>query len=178
MLLFSLIATAVLAAADVPVSTPVYINAPGHQAPAAVASDGKQFLVVWLDERPAAGLYASRVGGSGVVFDRTGIRIASRASAATAFWNGTRFVVMWFDGGSIIAQLVEANGTIVDAPRVIVTSVNAGSHFAAFNGSRFTVVYIRGTQIESAQLDRDARPVNADVVIPGSATAPPSIANS
>src|SRR5207253_8793226 len=122
MFLLSLIATAALAVGDVPVSTPVYINAPGRQTPAAIASDGKQFLVLWLDERPSGGLYASRVNSSGVPFDRTGIHIASRASAACAFWNGTRYVVLWFDGDAINAQLVDSLGNLVDAPRPIVSS--------------------------------------------------------
>src|SRR3954454_21381385 len=107
-----LVSLAATAAPDTPVATPVYINAPGRQTPTAIATDGHNFLVAWLDERPAAGLYIARISPVGFVLDRAGIRIAPRATAAAAFWNGTNYVLLWTDGDALYSQLVASNGTL------------------------------------------------------------------
>jgi hypothetical protein len=178
-LTFSLLAT--LASAplpDVPVSTPIYINAPANQTPVAIASDARNFLTVWLDERPAGGLYAARVSPGAFVFERAGIRVATHADAAAAFWNGSRYVVLWIDGSTMFSRTIEFNGTISDTTRTIVTSVSAGPHFAAFNGTRIIVVYRRGDAIQSAELDHDGVPNTHDSAVPGSASSTPVITTS
>jgi len=179
LLTLSLLATlASVPTPDVAVSTPIYINAPANQTPVAIASDAKNFLTVWLDERPAGGLYAARVSPGAFVFERVGIRVATHADAAAAFWNGSRYVVVWIDGSTIFSRTIEFNGALSDTTRTIVTSVSAGPHFAAFNGTRIIVVYRRGDAIQSAELDRDGVPSTRDSAVPGSATSTPVITTS
>jgi hypothetical protein len=179
LLTLSLLATLVSAPTpDVAVSAPIYIDAPANQTPVAIASDARNFLTVWLDERPAGGLYAARVSPGAFVFEHAGIRVATHAEAAAAFWNGSRYVILWFDGNAIFSRTLEADGTLSNTTRTIVTSVSAGSHFAAFNGTRIVAVYRRGDAIQSAELDRDGVPGTHDSAVPGAPSSTPVIATS
>jgi len=179
LLTLSLLATLASAPTpDIPVSSPIYINAPANQTPVAIASDAKNFLTVWIDERPASGLYAARVSPAAFVFERAGIHVATHADAAAAFWTGARYVVLWIDGNTIYSRTIESNGALSDTTRTIVTSVSAGAHFAAFNGTRIVIVYRRGDAIQSAELDRDGVPSTRDSAVPGSATSTPVITTS
>jgi len=163
---------------DVPVSAPVYLNVPGRQTPLALASDAKNILAVWRDERPASGLYAARVSPNAFVFERAGVRIAPQASSAVAIWNGSRYVILWYDGaGSIFSRTFDNNSNLGDV-QTIATGVEAGDHFAAFNGSSIAVTYRRGFTFEVAELDRDGNASKAGQTIANSPGGVPVITAS
>jgi|GEM_PF-4587540 len=180
LLRFSL-ATAVLSAAtlaagtDFPLSGITYAPAPGRQSPLAAASDGKSFLLLWTDLRPAAGLYAARVSGNGQLLDRTGIFLAPRAATATAVWNGSDYLVFLSDndGSQVIWSLrISGDGQTVTPPKLLLpNAVSVDNSFAAWNGQNVVVVYQRPVTggfplFYAALLDRDGNVVKSDIPLP------------
>lgn len=156
----SLIAVALLAASipaalaqttnEVALSMPEYGRAPGDQLAPVVATDGRDFLVAWIDWRaiPAV-VYANRVTGEGRVLDGTGIRI----SLGPAGFNG-RLIGAFYAGGAYtiiyssqlsahpsfqtVVARISVDGRLVDGPRTILNDqyVRAG----ATNGSQIVLV--------------------------------------
>ncbi|HYU25565.1 MAG TPA: hypothetical protein VEO74_10200, partial [Thermoanaerobaculia bacterium] len=84
--LFLLLSTAV--AADVPVSTAPLAAAPGFRSQPQIASDGANFLVVWVDSRAQIGypsVWATLVGPDGrVVGPPAGSRVSPQGSRSPA----------------------------------------------------------------------------------------------
>lgn len=66
-------------AGERPVSEPVYGPAPGQRYGTAAASDGRDFLVAWVDvlrnRANANQIYATRMNAAGEVLDALGIRL-------------------------------------------------------------------------------------------------------
>jgi hypothetical protein len=79
---------------------------PGDQLGARLASDGNQFLAVWMD---GGTLRASRIDTQGSVWDPGGVVVTTLSSgeALDVDWDGTHYVVAWADivGGVRFARL-------------------------------------------------------------------------
>jgi hypothetical protein len=167
--------------AESPVATPAYQNAPGSQQAEAIATSGREFLVLWLDGRPAGGLYATRTTSGGLVADQTGIRIADSATRACALWNGDAYVVFWIDAAENLFSIrVARNGAILGAPRTIATGARAARHFAAMQGTSIGVVYTSGGRLQFLLLSRDGEPIagQAPLTIPAVARSEASLASN
>ena len=112
-----------VSAAEVPFTQPVYGPAASNQLSAAVASDGTDFLVVWLDQRAVPfETYATRVTRDGVVLDRTGIRIAARdVYQRKVVWTGTTYLIVWPEGnGRVMSARISREGVVVQEPSLLV----------------------------------------------------------
>ena len=137
----------VLDSSGIPVST-----AGGWQQFPAVAFDGTDYLVVWLDDRSGSGcdIYGARVTPAGIVLDAAGIAISTAESfqkyPALAF-DGTNYLVTWEDDrGSdydIYGCRVTPQGSVLD-PQGIAISTAVDSQVSpaiAFDGTSFLVVW-------------------------------------
>jgi hypothetical protein len=101
-----------------PVSTPAYQPATGF--PVAIASDGDGFLAVWADRRDTPSVFASRIDRDGTVLDPLGIYIATSPYVGGVAWDGDAYVVVWGDpNGTVTAERIASDGTIVTPPRLI-----------------------------------------------------------
>lgn len=114
----------ITAFAEVPFTPPAYGPAAASQMSPSVASDGDDYLVVWMDQRTLPyEAYATRVSRDGVVLDPTGIRIPARDVYFTrVVWTGTSYLVIWDTGGAgrVFATRISREGTIVEAPHVLI----------------------------------------------------------
>ncbi len=99
-----------LDAAGIPISV-----APSHQTVPAVAASGRDFLVVWADQRnsPVAAtnldIYGARVSAGGQVLDPSGFPICSSTNVQNfpvVAAKGDRWLVAWQDARSSSATLV------------------------------------------------------------------------
>lgn len=130
---------AAAAAQEVPLTPPVYGPAAWNQMFAAAASDGNDYLVVWIDHRawPLA-TYATRVTRDGVPIDGTGIRIDVDFGfePKEVVWTGEFWLIVWDTGGRghIYAAHVGRDGSLLRAPYVLADDgqlpdvIRAGEH--------------------------------------------------
>jgi len=140
-----LFATSV-SAAEIPFTPPVYGPAAANQLSAAVASDGTDFLVVWLDQRAVPfETYATRVTRDGVVLDRTGIRIAARdVYQRRVVWTGTAYLIVWAEGnGRVMSARVSREGVVVQQPTLLVEDAQLPDVIRS--GDLTIVGYLTGT---------------------------------
>ena len=139
-----------------PVSTIEYGPAPGQRYGTAAASDGRDFLVTWVDVQRnrsnVARLYAARMNAAGEVLDPLGIRIPG--SQADVAFLGDAYLVYWVTASPTTSALnalsgvrVSRDGILLDAaprlladrlPRLIGAAV--APHSAASNGNRTVIV--------------------------------------
>lgn len=156
-----------------PVASPAYGPPPGYRYNAASASDGHDFLVVWLDEmrNPAFNMqiYAARVNASGQLLDPLGIRIPTFTASLSQFnvvYLGSSYVVCWNEGSSTTPALlgvrISREGVLLDTtPRVIADHGKIQTGGTASNGDRAVIVYTGPTgSLMTVILDRDANVVN------------------
>ncbi|MEA2339817.1 MAG: hypothetical protein QOE82_3824, partial [Thermoanaerobaculia bacterium] len=162
------------------VSTIEYGPAPGQRFGTAAASDGRDFLVVWVDVQRnrsnIARLYAARMNAAGEVLDPLGIRIPQGGSQADVVFLGDAYLVYWVTGSPTSSALnalrgvrVSRDGIVLDAaprlladglPRLVGAAV--APHSAASNGNRTVIVYGSAMVV----LDRDANLVRGPEAIP------------
>jgi MYXO-CTERM domain-containing protein len=111
----------------------------GHPA---IAFDGANYLVVWMDIRDrSAQVYGARINPAGQVLDPDGFRISTAAiepteplpvpngqEDPTVAFDGTRFLVAWSDarrsltsGRDIYAAHVTTQGSVVEAGGFVIT---------------------------------------------------------
>lgn len=100
---------------------PVLLAPRGQQVPAAVASNGQDFLVVWstgaeIDLLP--GLFAARVSAAGVVLDPAGIFLAlgDARSGVSAASDGSGYLVVWGIGPQGVR--IDSAGRVLDSPPI------------------------------------------------------------
>jgi hypothetical protein len=101
------------------------IPAPDDQGTPAVAFDGTNFLVVWVDDPDIrSDILCSRVGLDGTVLDRSGIVVSAapgtKEAPAVAF-DGTDFFVVWqhsVNGPYICGARVTTGGVVLDSAGV------------------------------------------------------------
>ena len=139
---------AVLDPAGIAVST-----APGNQNWPAVASDGTNYLVVWMDSRSGIypHIYGTRITQGGTVLDPNGIAICTAANdqnfPAVAF-AGTNYLVAWQDyrsGSSydIYGARVSQGGAVLDPAGIAICTAASDqwSPAMASNGASCLVVW-------------------------------------
>jgi hypothetical protein len=90
-----------------------------------VASGGTTMLAVWSDRRTDRGtdIFAARLDRNGRLLDQTNIPVSVTVgideSDPLVEYDGTRYLVVWFDGTNTIASEIATDGTIVTGPKVI-----------------------------------------------------------
>jgi len=177
-LALSLLFFAAVSQADIvnehPVSTIVYGPAPRQQYGTAAASDGRDFLIAWMEtQRNRSGatqIYAARMNASGEILDLD-IRIANTSNSlgqVNVVFLGNAYLVYWNelvpDGVSsvrLLAVRISRDGILLDSiPRVLAGRGSFGAYSAASNGNR-TVILVRGTGVAALiiVLDRDGNVV-------------------
>jgi len=136
-------------------TTAVYIPAPGGERVPAVASDGVNFLAVWVDERFTGGdLSAARVSQNGVLLDPGSFVISTEASLYSepaAASDGSNFLVVWArpdsnDDMDIYGARVNGDGTILDSGGLAISAgpCDEEGPAVAFDGTNFLVVWSTG----------------------------------
>ncbi|MEO0081999.1 MAG: hypothetical protein ABIL25_06885, partial [candidate division WOR-3 bacterium] len=141
-------AGAVLDPAGIAIST-----AANSQSAPALAFDGRDFLVVWADDRSGGDddIYGARVSSGGTIIDPQGIPISTAAydqlSPALAF-GGANFLVVWQDnrgggGYDIYGARVSSGGNVLDPQGFPVSTAAELQEFPvlAFDGANFLVVW-------------------------------------
>lgn len=136
--------------ADTPVVGPADMD---QFAPPAIASDGRDFLVVWGDYRAsfAADIVGARVLGSGTLVDETGFLISyapgTQVNPAIAYGGG-QFFVTWTDyrsgvSSDIYGARVDPQGGVLDKTGIALstTSFTEDAPDVASDGSSFLVVW-------------------------------------
>lgn len=137
-----LLITVVMAAREVPIAPVVEGAAVLSQFAESAASDGSDYLFVWIDGRN--GGYerrATRVTREGEVLDRDGIRLPNVSSWNSVVWTGTSYMVIWDAGhpGGINMLRIGRDGKFIGHPRTIKDAGAAMS--VTSNGSHVVVGY-------------------------------------
>ena len=101
----------------------ITVAAPGQNARAAnlqyrpdVASDGTDFVIVWIDKRREDGThstYGARVRRDGLLLDPVGIPLGPVHSEdpRVAYLGGNRYVIVWSIHGDIEGRILRGDGT-------------------------------------------------------------------
>jgi len=125
------------------------LPAPEDQRSPAVAFDGTNFLVVWVDARyDHWKVHGARVTPQGTLLDPTGFLVSSipgdQYGPALAF-DGTDYLVVWGDNdcGSIYGARVTPQGSVLDSAAIVISRTACGecSPAAGFDGANFLVVW-------------------------------------
>ncbi|HYK03158.1 MAG TPA: hypothetical protein VE974_15470 [Thermoanaerobaculia bacterium] len=137
-----LLVTVAMAAREVPVAPVVEGAAVLSQYAESAASDGSDYLFVWIDGQ--TGGYerrATRVTREGEVLDRDGIRLPSVFSRNSVVWTGTSYLIVWDEGypGGIRGLRIGRDGKIIDGPRTLREGAAAMS--VTSNGSHVVIGY-------------------------------------
>ncbi len=125
--LLALLFSSTLAAApailgpEIPVGDPAFGNAALGQIVASVASNGRDYLVLWNDQRNSAAsgrraaLYAGRVDANGHPTDPPGHKLVDDAEGQIV-WNGTSYVLIYDVEGISFEQLLDDDGKPLGPP--------------------------------------------------------------
>src|SRR5687768_11483324 len=133
--------------AGVPLSEPVPGPAPRNQLLARAASDGENYLALWMDHRTTlGGTYATRVSRDGEVLDPLGIPISDEELFLPAvIWSGTSYVITWSSEERFWLMRIDRDGRIVDGPRVLMNG--ARPYDAATDGTHVVISYLKSNGI-------------------------------
>ncbi|WP_205526001.1 hypothetical protein [Pyxidicoccus trucidator] len=98
------------------VSRPVLRNQTTARPGVGVAFDGKQYFVVWEDERDG-NIFGSRVKPDGRMLDPGGIPLnqgtgLDGGGEPRVAWDGKQFVVVWVSGSGVFGAHVESDGDV------------------------------------------------------------------
>ncbi|HUJ79481.1 MAG TPA: hypothetical protein VLY45_04105 [Nitrospiria bacterium] len=125
-----------------------------------VAWDGKNFLVVWMEENEGRGwdIAGVRIHPDGTVLDKERILIASAPGDQTnpaIAWGGGQYLVVWMDtqpnAAPVIAGVrLDETGAVLDHERVVLSHASRHPAFpsVAWGNGRFVVVW--GDQLSDA----------------------------
>jgi hypothetical protein len=130
---------------ETPVGDPAFVNAALTQQAASVASNGRDYLVLWNDARGAAGsqldLWAGRVDASGHPVEPSGHKVVANA-VGKLLWTGTSYVLLYSVGGPSFEQFLDENGYPTSPP--IHLDLGGPALAAGTNGSNILSVDISG----------------------------------
>ena len=149
--------------------------ATGHQQSPFLAHSGKDFMVVWSDQRHGTtmgeAVYGARIK-AGTVTDPSGILVSSAANnqwVPAVGFDGTNYLVVWQDyrdyaktGQNLWGVLVSGKGS-VSTPSGIAISTYAKDQTApavVFGGGRYLIAWQdtrSGTHIYGAQVDTSGK---------------------
>jgi hypothetical protein len=129
----------------------------------AAAFDGKNYLVVWQDNRTGPGqgsnIYGARIDTSGIVLDPSCISIATTAGSEhnpSVAFNGSQYLVVWqvddYASANIIGTRVDTAGVVLDPSGISICTYQGfqGDPSASSDADRFMVVWedSRGTDYD------------------------------
>jgi len=173
-----------------PVSDPAYGPPPGNRYGTAAASDGRDFLVAWVDTQRnrtnGNQIYATRMSAAGDILDPIGIHmpaLSNPISQASVVFLGENYLVSWFEPSPVTPQAaalmgvrVNRDGVILDAtPRLLADRAQPSVNGAASNGNRTVIVFGDSMVV----LDRNANVIDGPRKIsPDSTGAPNSMVTS
>lgn len=151
-----------------PIAPPAYGPAFGTQYPQALATDGTDFLAVWLDQQPGReGLYAAVLTKEGVTRPLPPRPIVrGYVNFAHAIWVGDAYLVLWYDTGTSYAAAarVSRDGRVLSLP-VVIASGFTHPRSVAWNGRHALVMLSRQEGPNALLLDAQARVVRDDLFI-------------
>jgi hypothetical protein len=134
---------------EVQLSTPAIEPAPFANQLPSVASNGREFLVVW----EGFGIHAARVDDRGAVRDDMPLAVVPFGGSSPSVASDGRDYVVAYSSSSIRLARVDAGTGEVTAGGII-DGATAGT--IASNGSGYLVAYKRGTKLEAVAVDADA----------------------
>lgn len=129
--------------------SPIVAAAPREQFEPRVAFDGRNYLVVWMDQRAFDfNIFATRVTRTGDVLDPSGILVTSAdrdaLGQADVAFDGANYLVVWrgIEGGStgVRGARVATTGRVLDAPSFPVLGSGTSNPALAFDGENYLVV--------------------------------------
>ena len=155
-------------------------NAAFVQYDARIASDGRDFLVVWPNGGDVA---ATRVSSAGERIDDVPLRVAygsESASSPDLTWGGDGYLVVWVSDGAVRGRMVRPDGSMLP-PFAIQPEERGAEHpQVAFNGGVFLVTWnsFRDQKSYAAIVDRKGNVRKTAFVIEGTDvwSMPPAVA--
>jgi hypothetical protein len=154
---FLLLATASFAevSGERPVSDPAYGPPPGMRYGTAAASDGRDFLVTWVDSQRSRAsvnqVYATRMNAAGDILDPLGIRLPTSQPVyqVDVVFLGENYLVYWNEPSPITSQTtaimgarISRDGILLDpTPRLLADRAQVSLRGAASNGNRTVIVF-------------------------------------
>ena len=122
----------------------------------AIASGGTNLLAVWSD---ASGLYVKRFAPDGSDIDATPLRLHDKPAIATVVFNGTDYLVAWYDVtynlttiNTVMVRRVARNGALrADGGGALVVRPDDRSIAAASNGK--TTLLVMGAMVSRLAAD-------------------------
>jgi len=146
---------------------PVRAPSDGEQGLPVVATDGEQFLVLWINAR---GVFVARVDAEGrLVSSRLAVPRAA-GDALTTTWTGSAYLVTWndFTKAARFYATFSKTGDLLSGP-VAITDRTAPIGVAS-NGHRTILLYayLDGIRqgVRAAIFDADGRLIRTDVTVP------------
>jgi MYXO-CTERM domain-containing protein len=149
------------------------ISLAANGQPAALASDGTQWLSTWIESGSPQKLRGARVSAGGVVQATADLDAStSGLSPGPATWDGTSFVATWkagyYPSTQIYARRVAPDGTLVDGVRVAIAASGAQEAVAvAASGTRS--LFSWGTYNVSGPVTLSVRPFSSALAPVGAA---------
>ena len=132
-----------------------------------IAENGSERLLVYLSEGGGVKrIVAQRTTPEGQTIDAEPIEVASVGDASRIYpsvaWNGSYYLIVWAQGGSIYGRRLNASAVPVDATPVLLLSDTASAPAVAALGGNFYLAYVhtfsgdlnhlRGVQINSTTM--------------------------
>jgi hypothetical protein len=122
---------------ETPISDPVIARGASWQAAPDSATDGRDFLLTWVDGRSGrAAVYATRVAEDGSLLNPEGILLSDSfyaASSPSVAWTGSSYIVVWQQIDGCWSRRIERDGRI-DATRMLLEGGCSGPRVAGANG--------------------------------------------
>jgi hypothetical protein len=168
-----------------PVSDPAYGPPPGQRYGTAAASDGRDFLVAWVDtQRNRTSfnqIYATRMSAAGDILDPLSIRLPTLSNPifqVDVVFLGENYLVYWNEVSPVTSQTtalmgvrINRDGIILDAtPRLLADRAQVNLHGAASNGNRAVIVFGDSMVV----LDRNANVIDGPKKISTDSTGAPN----